>query len=117
MGHNRVSSVQLPPVATFGRQFSSAVRTIESAEFSSSQSQKQFQGSTNLFYFSTITELEVHNLLSKLDVNKASGWDKVEAKYLKIGAAAIAPSLVALFNTSLASGELPEDRKCAKITL
>ena len=49
-------------------------------------------------------------------MNKASGWDKVEAKYLKIGAAAIAPSLTALFNTSLASGELSEDWKCAKIT-
>ena len=49
-------------------------------------------------------------------MNKASGWDKVEAKYLNIGAAAIAPSLTALFNISLASGELPEDWKCAKIT-
>ena len=115
-GRNRVSSVQLPPVAAFGRQFSSVVGTIETAEFNSSQLQKQFQGSTNLSYFSTITELEVYNLLSKLDVNKASGWDEVEAKYLKIGAAAITPSLMKLFNTSLASGELPKDLKCAKIT-
>ena len=115
-GHNRVSSVQLPPVAALGRQFSSVVGTIKTAEFNSFQSQKQFQGPTNLSYFSTITELEVYNLLSKLDVNKASAWDEVEAKYLKIGAAAIVPSLMALFNTSLASGELPEDWKCAKIT-
>ena len=115
-GHNRVSSVRLPPVAALGRQFSSVVGTIETAEFDSSQSQKQFQGSTNLSYFLTINELEVHNLLSKLDVNKASGWDEVEAKYLKIGAAAIAPSLTALFDTSLAASELPEDWKCAKIT-
>ena len=56
---NRVSSLQLPPIATLGRQFSSVVGTIETAEFNSSQSQKQFQGSTNLSYFSTITQLEV----------------------------------------------------------
>ena len=99
-GAHRVSSVQLSPVAALGRQFSSVVGTIETAEFNSSQSQKQFQGSTNLSYFSTITELEVYNLLSKLNANKASGWDEVEAKYLKISAAAIELPLLPLLRHS-----------------
>ena len=51
--------------------------------------------------------------LKSLDKNKVTGLDGISAKYLRITAPAIAGSL---FNLSLASGEIPQEWKNAKVT-
>lgn len=58
----------------------------------------------------------MQRLLQHLDVSKASGLDGIEARFLKLGAVAIAPSLAQLFNASLSSGVFPDDWKCAVVS-
>ena len=54
--------------------------------------------------------------LDRLDANKSCGSDSMEAKFLKIGAQVIAPSLTAIFNASLKTGIFPDDWKTAVVT-
>ena len=55
----------------------------------------------------TFTTNKVLAVLSSLDVNKASGPDKIPARILKETPHEIAPSLCELFNKSLRLGSLP----------
>ena len=57
----------------------------------------------------------VAKLLSNLKPNKASGPDKIAARFLKEMASALAPSLTLIFKASLAQGILPNDWKKAFI--
>ena len=51
------------------------------------------QPSTPLSCFKEISEFEIIRLLQSLSASKASGIDKISAKFLKIAAPVIAPSL------------------------
>lgn len=63
-----------------------------------------------------ITEEGVLSLLLNLDVKKSQGADEIPNAFLVRYAEWSAKYLCLIFNKSLASGELPADWKCAKIT-
>ena len=52
-------------------------------------------------------EDDVVQLLSSLDINKASGPDNISARMLKATAHSIAPSVTKLFNICIRNGTLP----------
>ena len=56
-----------------------------------------------------LTEGEVCSVLRTLDVDKATGPDKIPAVLLKNCAASVSPSLCELFNKSLSCGKLPRE--------
>ena len=59
---------------------------------------------------------EVNECLSNLDTSKACGPDGIPARLLKECSQQIAPSLCALFNTSLGHGRLPSEWKSADVS-
>ena len=64
----------------------------------------------------TITENGVAKLLSKLNVNKASGPDEVNARMLKELKDVVAPFLTHLFQISLDTGVVPKDWRGADVS-
>jgi hypothetical protein len=60
--------------------------------------------------------LETLRLLQNLNASKVSGIDKISAKFLKIAAPVIAPSLSLFFNQSSRTGIFPCDWKIARVT-
>jgi hypothetical protein len=74
------------------------------------------QNSVNqLTCFREITEPEILGLLQGLVASKASGIDGISSKILKIAAPAITPSIVSIFNQSIATGIFPSDWKVARV--
>ena len=74
------------------------------------------QNSVNqLTCFREITEPEILGLLQGLVASKASGIDGNSAKILKIAAPAKTPSIVSIFNQSIATGIFPSDWKVARV--
>jgi hypothetical protein len=63
-----------------------------------------------------LTEGEVCSVLRTLDVDKATGPDKIPAVLLKNCAASGSPSLCELFNKSLSCGKLPREWKLSNIS-
>ena len=59
---------------------------------------------------------DVTNHLNGLDTSKACGPDGISACILKECSQQIAPSLCAIFNQSLSSGQIPTEWKSADIT-
>ena len=68
------------------------------------------------FKFRKLTYEDTQKELKSLDENKVTGLDGISAKCLRITASAIAGSLNHVFNLSLASGEIPQEWKNAKVT-
>ena len=60
-------------------------------------------------------EDDVVQLLSSLDINKASGPDNISARMLKATAHSIAPSVTKLFNICIRNGTLPSMWKCTNV--
>ena len=60
-------------------------------------------------------EEKTYHLISSLDVNKASGLDKISARMLKGTAPLITPMITALFNMSLSTGIFPNSWKSSLI--
>ena len=63
-----------------------------------------------------ITENGVLKLLQRLNPNKASGPDNIRPRILKELSSEIAPILTIIFNTSLATGEVPSDWRSANVS-
>ena len=63
-----------------------------------------------------ITKDEVYVILSKLDINKASGPDKIHNKLLKVAADIISDPLAKFFNRCIRSGLFPNCWKLAHVT-
>jgi hypothetical protein len=63
-----------------------------------------------------LTEGEVCSVLRTLDVDKATGPDKIPAVLLKNCAASVSPSLCELFNKNLSCGKLPREWKLSNIS-
>ena len=61
------------------------------------------------------TREEVEHLLLNLDESKASGPDGISATMLKHTATSIAPSVIALFNLSIQSGQVPTEWKKSQV--
>jgi len=63
----------------------------------------------------TISSSGILKLLNKLNVNKATGPDRIGARILKEISSAITPILRIIFQHSLDTGTIPEDWKAANI--
>ena len=70
---------------------------------------------TQEFTFSEIGEQEVYQLLLSLPLNKAPGFDKLPATFVKLAAPYIAKPLAKISNASLLTGVFPSDWKVAKV--
>ena len=68
------------------------------------------------FHSTPVTALEVQKSLEALNSQKATCFDDIQAKLLKIAAPAISESLCFLLNFSLTSGKVPSDWKKAQIS-
>ena len=68
------------------------------------------------FKFSPIPVENVASTLRGLKANKTTGLDKIPPKILKLSASIAAPSLMYIFNLSLATGIHIDDRKRAGVT-
>ena len=64
----------------------------------------------------TITTEAVEKKLSKLDITKSSGPDKVHSRILKEAKTPIAKALAVIYNNSIATGEIPQEWRSATIT-
>ena len=62
-----------------------------------------------------IQQIGVLNLLNKLDPSKATGPDKISARFLKEFSSEIAPALTLFFGNSLSQGDLPSEWRHAFI--
>ena len=67
------------------------------------------------FDFNEISEEEVRQALSNLNINKATGPDGISAKLLKLTAPAICHNICELFNASLITATVPTEWKTARI--
>lgn len=67
--------------------------------------------------FATIEEDDVVSKPHSLNKNKATGFDGIAARLLKLAAPSISHSLTLLFNHSLRSGSFPDEWKQANVTL
>ena len=61
------------------------------------------------------TESEVFNLLTTLDISKATGPDGVSAQMLKHTADSITPIITSLFNQSISMGTVPDQWKVSLV--
>ena len=59
------------------------------------------------FCFQPLTSERVKSALDKLKVNKASGYDQISPKILKLGSKGITDSLTKIYNESIYKGEWP----------
>ena len=62
------------------------------------------------------SNFKVKDILSSLDINKATGVDGISARILKECAQELSPPLTLLFNLSFRSGKVPSLWKKANIT-
>ena len=68
------------------------------------------------FTFKPVEEKTVAELLSSVNVRKATGCDGISARALKLAGTTLAPSLCGLFNQSITSATLPREWKSANVT-
>ena len=61
------------------------------------------------FELNTIGLTKVHALLSKLCKSKATGLDKISARFLRESADLLADHLCAIFNKSIVTGIFPDE--------
>ena len=67
------------------------------------------------FELNTIGDTKVHALLSKLCKSKATGLDKILARFLPESADLVADHLCAIFNKSIVTGIFPDEWKLSKV--
>ena len=70
----------------------------------------------NQFVLKPVKSNDVLKMLLSLSDDKATGLDGYQSKLLKVCAHSISSSLTYLFNMSIATGEIPEDWKCARVS-
>ena len=67
------------------------------------------------FELNTIGVTKVHALLSKLCKSKATGLDKISARFLQESGDLVADHLCAIFNKSIVTGIFPDEWKLSKV--
>ena len=67
------------------------------------------------FSFKTVNETEIEDLLKNLDIKKASGFDTMPPKLVKLSADFLTPLLTKGINTSITQNVLPEKAKPASV--
>ena len=68
------------------------------------------------FELKTIGVSKVYALLCKLCKSKATGLDKISARFLRESADLIAEHLCSIFNKSIVTGIFPDEWKLSKVT-
>ena len=68
------------------------------------------------FHFRPTTDVEISNMLTNLNPNKATGIDNIPAKILKISSNCISQSLSSIINSTFEAGIFPNKWKIAKIS-
>ena len=63
-----------------------------------------------------ITEVSVKDKFDKLNINKSCGPDRIHPRLLRELAIVLCVPLAKLFNTSLATGELPSEWKQGRVS-
>ena len=85
-------------------------------EQSSNSPETYLPNCNSLFQMQNATVIDVHKILSSIDVSKSTGHDGISNKLLKDSADIIAYSLTFIFNTSINTGIFPNDFKTAIIS-
>ena len=71
---------------------------------------------TQSFDFSNVTQNDTQIKLKKLKTNKASGFDNIPAKFLKLGADQLSYSLTPIINSTIEIKTYPDHTKRAEVT-
>ena len=76
-----------------------------------------FLGDSNQhsIFLKPVTEREVEDTISSLDINKATGWDKIDAKLLHYATPHVSKPLCYIINLSFSSGCFPDCLKIARV--
>ena len=69
-----------------------------------------------IFNFSSTTVKEVNDLLNKTDPTKATGYDDIPPKLLKLGATELAPTITNLINQSIEKCRFPTASKKSELS-
>ena len=69
-----------------------------------------------IFNFSAMTVKEVNDLLNKTDPTKATGYDDIQLKLLKLGATELAPTITNLINQSVEKYRFPTALKKSELS-
>ena len=69
-----------------------------------------------IFNFSATTVKEVNDLLTKTDPTKATGYDDIPPKLLKLGATELAPTITNLINQSVEKSRFPTALKKSELS-
>ncbi|XP_077983288.1 uncharacterized protein LOC144438132 [Glandiceps talaboti] len=67
------------------------------------------------FFLKPTSVGEVEDIISSLNVHKASGWDKIDAKLLKYAMPYVSKPLCNIVNLSFSTGCFPDSLKIAKV--
>ncbi len=72
--------------------------------------------STNVFTLQQVSVNNTEKLLSNMNPRKATGFDQLPPKLLRIAGSAIVPSMTAIVNNTILCAQLPADLKCAELS-
>ncbi len=67
------------------------------------------------FQFKEVSRESVHSIISHLDPHKATGYDKIPSKLLRIAASAITNPVTSIINNSIKTSKFPSDCKRAEV--
>ena len=67
------------------------------------------------FFFATVSQLEVSNLISDLRTGTAAGFDNVPVDIVKKSADIISQPLTHIINLSIQTGSVPDQMKIARV--
>ena len=71
--------------------------------------------STNTFFLHPVSTNEIENLISVLDVRKATGWDNIPSTLVQVANSYISTPLCYIFNLSFTTGQFPDLMKVARV--
>ncbi len=72
--------------------------------------------SRNAFALKQVSVNNIEKLLSNMNLRKATGFDQLPPKLLRIAGSAIAPSMTALVSNTILCAQFPADLKCAELS-
>ncbi len=74
----------------------------------------EYKYSGNVFTLKQVSVNNIEKLLSNMNPRKATGFDQLPPKLLRIAGSAIAPSMTALVNNTILCAQFPANLKCAE---
>ncbi|RWR99432.1 RNA-directed DNA polymerase from mobile element jockey-like protein, partial [Dinothrombium tinctorium] len=92
------------------------LETVSSIAPKSNEKYTEESSSNNIFNIDECTSGKIEQLIQKLSSNKATGYDGISNKILKIGKSLLSSPISTLINISISSGLFPSQLKIAKVT-